>query len=1170
MLCRFSTLIEAAACGLAAALLSCASATAAGYQVVRPADGFTSIASVELNNSGAVVFVGKKGAGPGQLSGIYKSGSGGFLTLHEVMSFEAPPGEEVIVPGGVAINGSNEVLAYGGVLGTRFSRLGVGSGSINWFSGANSLAAFPFGFDYNDRKLILWGRFVFGGEAQEQQARSCDNCSGIELNNRNQMLTFFPVGGAYQFALVDLGLIVPDPRFPESKRWAPVRTNGIATLARPRPATMNENGDVAFYNAQPDGTVGIYKSAGGAITAVVESRAGDTQFEFHTFQSFAINNRGEVAFTASSRTLKTSGVFRGSNPLLHRIVAAGDLLDGVPIPAYLPGFVSNEGPTAGRWFNDNGQVVVGGGNNLWVTGDVPRGPGLPPQQPESAVFRYVATATSPGNYGAVASWERVSPQPPIPEPPRVPETTTNRSDTILYDRSETYTVDVGARRAHRLIVENGDVAFLSGSIKVDAVSFDEPSALIDNARLNLLTAFSLTNNHAWIGPTAASRVDVGFGGNWVTLGSLRVGGVGEGILNVNPGGTVVSAESRIGTGVGGGKATVTTNATWTTGNLAIGMGGAGELTVTGNGQVTSEVAVIGDGHVQIDQGGRWETDHLALGSGGGQGAISIFDDGRVNSASVVIGLEPGGLNTITVEGIGGGAPVFEAGVTEVGRGGSGHLQVFNGGRVLLGQLHVATSPEVSGKVLVAGGESETELETGSLLIGESGQGELRIEDGGIVRVAAAGGRAIVGGPNGGLGTLLVSGTHPVTGTPSSLIVENLGFDLFWVGYDSGMGQVRIEQGGRLELQGDGGIMSSHVGAPSLVTVDGVNSVFHSDGILAVGQGPNPGGAILALVFGRVEASSIDVNRNGRVVGVGTLAVPPSGRVTNYNGTIAPGLSPGVLTIEGSYGQGPEGRLLIEIGGTNSSAYDQLVVTNEATLDGQVTFKFLNGFAPKAGQQFKFLNVGGARSGAFTEVALQNLSPGFQFNIAPSGSALSMTALNDGVYDTSLPGRVDVAITNVGGISYATYTLTTSNTCHAIELDGALVHSNNTFRQGFQGTRLIQAECLAEEISQTGALVLGALGPGDYSFAVMVDGQTVQTIAFTVSGDESKTLLNPTRLPNGGVQFEINGLPAIPYRIDVSTDLETWSPLTSGQLPAAFTDFDAAIFPTRFYRAVIGP
>ncbi len=1129
MLYQFSAFTKTAAYGLAAVLVSCGSAAAAGYQVVRPADGFASIASVELNNSGAVVFVGKKGAFPGELSGIYKGGSGGFATLHEVMSFEAPPGEEVIVPLGVAINAANEVLAYGGVLGTSFSRLGVGSGSINWFSGANSLAASPFGFDYNDRKLILWGRFVFGGEAQEQQARSCDNCSGIELNNRNQMLTYFPVGGMYRFARIDLGLIVPDPRFPESKRWAPVRTNVIVTLARPRPATMNENGEVAFYDAKPDGTVGIYKSTGGAITTVAESRSGDSQFEFHTFQGFAINNRGEVAFTASSRTLKTSGVFRGPNPLLHRIVAAGDLLDGVPIPAKLPGLISNEGPTAGRWFNDNGQIVVGGGNDLWVVSDVPRGPGLPPPEPESAVFRYVATVTSPGDYGIVQSWERVSPQPPIPDPPRVPETTTNHADTALFDQSGQYTVTVGAsRHNHRFILRHGELILTDGAYKVDAVSFDEPSALIDAARLSLLTAFALTNNHAWIGPSADSQVDVGFGGDWVTLGSLRVGGVGEGILNVNPGGNVVSAESRIGTGAGGGKATVGNDATWTTGNLAIGMGGAGELTVTGNGQVTSELAVIGQ--------------------------------------------EPGPDSFVAIEGsTPNGSATWNTLVTKVGAKSGGNLTILDGAEVSAVSFQIATEAGVGAATIVQGvgssGSSSYLLAT-TLDVGESAPGYLDVLDGGWVEADQ---EAHVGRSLGSYGRILVSGVHAASGERSMLQVGSSGLsDSLNLGGE-GIGLLVIDDGGSVEVSGDCFIGAPPVsGADTEIEVRGGTQLLIDGDLYLVGSG-HAGRAVVTITNGFVKARSLWLTDSNTVIqGVGTLAVASDARVNNNGGFISPGLSPGVLTIEGSYGQGSEGRLLIEIGGTNSAAYDQLVVTNEATLDGQVTFKFINGFAPKAGEQFKFLSVGGTRHGAFAKVGMQNLAPGFQFDVAPSGSTLSMTARNDGVYDTSLPGRVEVTITNGGGINYATYTISTSNTCHAIELDGALVRTNNTFHQGFQGTRLVQAGCTAAETTRAGTLVLGTLAPGEYSFAITVDGQVTQTIAFTVAAGQGQTLLNPTRLPNGAVQFEINGPPPIPYRIDVSTDLETWSPLTRGQLPAIFTDFDATIFPTRFYRAVIGP
>src|SRR5260370_17294981 len=116
-----------------------------------------------------------------------------------------------------------------------------------------------------------------------------------------------------------------------------------------------------------------------------------------------------------------------------------------------------------------------------------------------------------------------------------------------------------------------------------------------------------------------------------------------------------------------------------------------------------------------------------------------------------------------------------------------------------------------------------------------------------------------------------------------------------------------------------------------------------------------------------------INRNGVIQGNGVLMA--TNRVFN-SGTISPGLSPGTLTIQGNYEQTANGRLLIELGGTNSADYDHLIITNSATLDGNVTFKCINGFAPKAGDHFDFLSLGGVFSNPFPTSTLQNFSPGF--------------------------------------------------------------------------------------------------------------------------------------------------------------------------------------------------
>ena len=84
------------------------------------------------------------------------------------------------------------------------------------------------------------------------------------------------------------------------------------------------------------------------------------------------------------------------------------------------------------------------------------------------------------------------------------------------------------------------------------------------------------------------------------------------------------------------------------------------------------------------------------------------------------------------------------------------------------------------------------------------------------------------------------------------------------------------------------------------------------------------------------------------------------------GEVAPGLSPGVLTILGNYVQQSDGRLRIELTGeTPGTEYDRLVVSGSATLDGRLTIESAPGFLPPAGTQFNIL--GGLRFGQFASV-----------------------------------------------------------------------------------------------------------------------------------------------------------------------------------------------------------
>jgi hypothetical protein len=104
------------------------------------------------------------------------------------------------------------------------------------------------------------------------------------------------------------------------------------------------------------------------------------------------------------------------------------------------------------------------------------------------------------------------------------------------------------------------------------------------------------------------------------------------------------------------------------------------------------------------------------------------------------------------------------------------------------------------------------------------------------------------------------------------------------------------------------------------------------------------------------ASHIDVIAGGNeniagctLGGVGTV----NGDVTAA-GTVAPGNTPGTLTINGNYTQAPGATLNEEI--ASASDYDRLVVNGAATLDGTIAVVPVGGYVPPNGQTFDVITA----------------------------------------------------------------------------------------------------------------------------------------------------------------------------------------------------------------------
>ncbi len=158
-----------------------------------------------------------------------------------------------------------------------------------------------------------------------------------------------------------------------------------------------------------------------------------------------------------------------------------------------------------------------------------------------------------------------------------------------------------------------------------------------------------------------------------------------------------------------------------------------------------------------------------------------------------------------------------------------------------------------------------------------------------------------------------------------------------------------------------------VGADSVLTTTG-------DYVQATGS------TALRETTSRLTASGAQVKvQGGTMEGVGTV-----GPVVNASGgTVAPGLSTGILRDAGSYTQGPGGKLEVEIGGTSlGTGHDQLGVGTTASLAGTLDIVTPSGFTPTEGESFQILECGAADclGGRFDTVRGANIEPGMEYQV----------------------------------------------------------------------------------------------------------------------------------------------------------------------------------------------
>jgi len=151
------------------------------------------------------------------------------------------------------------------------------------------------------------------------------------------------------------------------------------------------------------------------------------------------------------------------------------------------------------------------------------------------------------------------------------------------------------------------------------------------------------------------------------------------------------------------------------------------------------------------------------------------------------------------------------------------------------------------------------------------------------------------------------------------------------------------------------------------------------GTMQINNALNTGGSVAAFAAGSVTGS-------------GTIL----GDVVNTGATVAPGNSPGTLTITGNYTQESDATLAIELAGlVQGNDYDLLDVSGIAALNGgTLAVTLLDGFEPSEGDVFDILNASAITGAGFDSLGLPALAPGLAWDTSSlmSSGALAVSAV----------------------------------------------------------------------------------------------------------------------------------------------------------------------------------
>ena len=452
-----------------------------------------------------------------------------------------------------------------------------------------------------------------------------------------------------------------------------------------------------------------------------------------------------------------------------------------------------------------------------------------------------------------------------------------------------------------------------------------------------------TPSHAvefWNGSASTDWFSVG---NWAAI--VPTNSTSTRIDTVTPNATVVGAAGAQATG------------------LRVGVFATGALTIQNGGTVNNTLGIIADqagstGTATVDGvGSSWTNSSDFYVGRGGSGTLTIRNGGAVSNVYGFIGDFSGATGAVTVDGVG---STWTNEDLNVGYTGSGTLTVRNGGAVSNVYGYIGVDPGSTGAVTVDGAGS-TWANSADLNVGYSGTGTLTIRNGGSVSASTVSIASLAGST----GTLNIgAAAGQAAAAPGTLSTASVNFS-------DGTGQIVFNH-----------TSANYIFAP-VITSSGTGTVRVEAGTTILTATNTYTGATIIdggtlSVNGSIAGSAVTVNAGGTLGGNGTV-----GNTAINGGTLAPGNSIGLLTVNGNLSFTAASSYMVEVSTANA---DRVNVTGTATLSGaMVNVSFVSAAGSPVAKQYTIVNAGGGINGTFGSAVNSNLPSAFKSSLSYDGN-----------------------------------------------------------------------------------------------------------------------------------------------------------------------------------------